>query len=138
MPSPGGELGVDWWYTVTARCDYDVDTVGEYTRDEMLDALTYTFEFVVTDDLDETERDRVEVAVEWKDIPSNKVTDENEDVVKIIAWCPDHATAVKVLHEFFFCYYFSFPKFTRRLHTHYMQVLNAMLRSEEDPLVIEE
>jgi hypothetical protein len=102
MPSPGGELGVDWWYTVTARCDYDVDTVGEYTRDEMLDALTYTFEFVVTDDLDETERDRVEVAVEWKDIPSNKVTDENEYVVKIIAWCPDHATAVKVLHEFFF------------------------------------
>jgi hypothetical protein len=48
---------------VTARCELGATSFRSYTADEILDAVEYAFSFVLTDALDEVEREGVEVAV---------------------------------------------------------------------------
>jgi hypothetical protein len=63
MPSPQGSLDLTWWYLVTARCELGATSFRSYSAEEILNAVEYAFSFVLTDALDEVEREGVEVAV---------------------------------------------------------------------------
>jgi len=59
MPSPAGEMGVTWWYLVTARCDLLASApIREHNA---LEDVIYAFSLGLTDHLDNVERESVEL-----------------------------------------------------------------------------
>lgn len=59
MPSPAGEIGVTWWYLVTARCDLLAS--APISQHNALEDVIYAFSLGLTDHLDNVERESVEL-----------------------------------------------------------------------------
>lgn len=55
---------MNWWYMVSARCDVVAQNFYSYSDDEIFQSVVSTFAFVLTDPLNDVERETVEVSAE--------------------------------------------------------------------------
>jgi hypothetical protein len=62
MPSPFGTMGEDWWYVVTARCDFEGTTFRSSSSTTMVQAVIHAFSSVLTNALNEADKEGVEVS----------------------------------------------------------------------------
>jgi hypothetical protein len=62
MPSPFGTMGEDWWYVVTARCDFEGATFRSSSSTTMVQAVIHAFSSVLTNALNEADKEGVEVS----------------------------------------------------------------------------
>jgi hypothetical protein len=61
MPSPFGTMGEDWWYVVTARCDFEGTTFRSSSSTTMVQVVIHAFSSVLTNALNEADKEGVEV-----------------------------------------------------------------------------
>ncbi len=63
LPTPGGSTGHVWWYLVSARVQLIADSslTRHYDLVGITEDVTYAFSFALTDDLSESDREKITV-----------------------------------------------------------------------------